>query len=568
MIPTRAPVLTSLVNLKILRFKSENANKVLTIVTKDAGGRALAVEAGLSTAERVRIRGKQIRLEAFGSTVPFAATPNPKSATDQPTRLGGRRLTITAAVGNIKEKLRILSRDDIPLGQLNPAEKARAIWQRLAGGIVAETETADGSAHLVVRTPSRRALFGLITAAALLLFFIIYVAAPTATIYLNPRVNVITKTVNVTLTDAVQPTGPVGAGAAHLISSKFLNFTFARDLRIGATGQIFEGTNASGTATLYNRSPKNKFIVPSRFQSKDGLIFHTTRALTIPRAIGGTPSSLETEVVACVRTDTQCDCINEADTCEGDFVGAKGNIAPSFFTMPAIPSLSPSLYWAESFEPFAGGTTEITKYISEADLAQVKETVANQIVVLARDELGKILDQTNQLNGTNLTLITGRDAIVVEILTLTVPPDLLDSQQDDFTVSVTARVSGVAYEDDDLRALLYDQLETKVHPEKVLTKVNFDNLVYRIEDLQLDQGYAKLAVTVEGIEEYDLSELTDIGSRFVEKVRSRILGKSVSEAEAYVRNLPEINNVSISSWPFWARTIPELTENVKFKAKK
>ncbi len=565
-IPARAPVLGSLVNLKILRFKSENAGKVLTIVTKDTAGRRLALEVGLAAAERVKVRGKQIKLEALSAAAPFSATPNPTTTTGKPTRLGGRRLTITAAVGDLKAKLRVLARDEIPLGQFNPATRARAIWQRLAGSVIAEeTETAGGASHLVVRTPSRRALFGLITAAVLLLFFIVYVAAPTATIYISPRVDVISKTINVTLTDSVQPTGPVGRVGAHLISSEFLEFNFSRDIRIGATGQIFSGTNAEGTVIVYNRSPKAKFIVPSRFQSKDGLIFHTTKVLTIPRAVGGTPGSIETTVVACVRDDTSCDCINEADTCEGDFVGARGNITPSFFTLPAIPSLSPSLYWAESIDPFTGGTTDITKYISEVDLTQIAETITIEVASLAREELTAILDQKNRISGTNLTLLEGRGAIDVEIITFAVPPDLLNSQQDDFTVSVTARVMGAAYESDDLRALLYEQLETKVHPEKVLTKVDFEGLVYRIDDLQLDSGYAKLAVTVEGVEEYDLSELTDTGARFVEKIRSRILGKNTSEAEAYIRNLPEINNASISSWPFWSRTIPELTENVKFK---
>ena len=123
----------------------------------------------------------------------------------------------------------------------------------------------------------------------------------------------------------------------------------------------------------------------------------------------------------------------------------------------------------------------------------------------------------------------------------------------------------IVYEEDDLRALLFEQLETKVHPDKILTKVKFENAAYRTEELDLNAGQARLAVTIEGIEEYDLSEKTKAGKNLTNKIRSRILGKNTSEAEAYIRNLPEVNNAMISSWPFWALTIPDLPENVKFK---
>jgi hypothetical protein len=108
----------------------------------------------------------------------------------------------------------------------------------------------------------------------------------------------------------------------------------------------------------------------------------------------------------------------------------------------------------------------------------------------------------------------------------------------------------------------------KVHPDKKLSKINFDNAAIQIEEINLASRFAKLAVTIEGVEEYDLSDESEAGIRLTQKIRSRILGRPVDETEAYIRNLPEVSNAVISSWPFWARTIPELPENVKFKIKR
>ncbi|MBU1089309.1 hypothetical protein KKF38_00745 [Patescibacteria group bacterium] len=559
-IPARAQVLQSLVSLKILRFKSEHAGKILTIATKDSAGRELAEAAGISAIESLKIQ-KKLKIE--------------KSKAGR-VEIKKSKFKIVELAFRAKEKLQQLSRDEIPFANLRPISGAKKVWNKISGATEIEEISGNGGQHLVVRAPSRKILFSLLAGAALLLFFIVYIAAPTVTIYVTPRADPISKVVNVNLTNRTVSDAPrLGGDETHTIAAEFLDFNFARDIRIGATGQIFEGAHARGDIVIFNRSAHDKFIVPSRFQSPEGLIFHTKKALTIPRAIAGEPGSIAAAVEACETDDPKCDCINEPETCEGNFIGERGNLAPTFFTLPAIPSLSPSLFWGESKTVFTGGTTKITKFISAEDLENIKETVIREIQLLAREELNLLLDQKNKLENRALTLLDSstnsgqaRQLIEIEILAIDVPPDLLEKQQDDFAVAVSARVRAVAYEADDLRALLFGQLETKVHPDKTLVKIKFDSAAFQVEEANLRGGRVKLAITIDGVEEYDLSSETEAGNRLVGKIKSRVLGRSVSESEAYIRNLPEVSNAVISSWPFWAHTIPELSENVKFRVKR
>lgn len=559
-IPARAMILQSLVSLKILRFKSEHAGKAITIVTKDAAGRELALEAGLAAATSVTLKKGKTK----------AREPLDSARGKQRTEIKRRKLKIVEVVSRAKEKFQQLSRDDIPLARINPVTGVRKAWGRLAGTVGSVELAEDGSeGQLVVRAPSRKLLFLLLTGAAALLFFIVYIAVPTATIYVTPRADPLSKVVNVTFTNQVASSGPVSPeSSAHTVPAEIFDFNFSRDIRIGATGRVFEGTNARGTITVFNRSPKEKFIVPSRFMNQEGLIFHTVKALTIPKAIGDIPGSIIAEVEACEMDDSDCDCINEPDTCEGDFIGERGNVDPSFFKLPAIPALSPSLYWGESQRAFTGGVTKVTKFISAEDTASIEETVVREIEQLAKQEILVLLEQKNKLESRTLALLDDRQTVKVELLTIDTPANLVGTFQDDFVVVATARVQAIAYEQDDLRELLFSQLETKVHPDKALVKIKFDGTAFRVENANLLSGSVKVSATVEGIEEYDLSTETEAGTRLTEKIRNRILGRRVGESEAYIRNLPEVSNAIISSWPFWARNIPELTENVKFRVKR
>ena len=554
-LPQRSHILSSLVNLKILRHKLEKSEIQATIVTADDAGRTVAHEAGFSTASKITHPAvssqKKPELEEY------------QEAPQLREKLGRRHLELTSAEDAADPT--IIDRNDIPLAKLPKIGFFRRLWVRISGGVESEEMADDGAMRYTVRRPSVVLLSALFVAAAALLFFIIYIAVPTATVYLSPRADPLSQVVSVQLLPKAseQP----AADAAPIVPAEYLDITFTHDLREGATGKHFEGTDAHGTVTLYNRSPKDKDIVASRLKSKEGLIFYTKAPLTIPAGTPDAPGKIDAEVLACRTDDTTCDCIHAADTCKGDFVGQRGNIGPSFFTMPAIPSVSPALYWAESTTPFVGGTTQITTFIAPDDITHVKDNIARDIMPVAMQELKAAMDQRTATLGGQWTVLPDKKAMDIQLLSVQVPPNLENAQQNDFPVTVTAHVRGIIYNEEALRSLMLARLTAKVHPEKRLGSADFTNMALQIEDVNLNDKHAQIAVTLSGVEAYDISEETAAGARLVNKIRSNILGTPVADAEQFIRNLPEINNASISSWPFWAQTIPELPENVRFRIK-
>lgn len=559
-IPSSSHILASLVNLKILRYKSETSGREVTIVTKDAAGRQLAGEAGFATAERADVVGRSVKIEKWTPATRADIADVLDGDGEKPTGKIGRRVLslIETPKKPAPEKI---DPEDVPFGA--PVASAKRLLKTLAGNAASEPAAASNE-RFVVRPPNRFAFLLLLAAAAALLFFVVYIAVPTATIYVTPRADPLAKTVNATLTS--NATASVSPAGAHIVPAEFFDVTVTRDVRVGATGQVFEGTSAKGTITLFNKSPKEKFLVPSRVLSvRDQLVYRTTQAVTIPRAVGETPGQVDVPVVACEREDLTCDCINKAATCKGAFVGDRGNIKPAYFTLPAIPSLSPALYYAESHVPFIGGVTKVRTFVTKEDLTGVPETVGRSAPELAKAVLAELANEKARTTGRTLIVLGDRQSIKADVVKIATPTNLVDTEMDEFTVQATVRVRGVAYDDAAVRALLLAELQKSVHPDKRLQKIDFDRAALRVENVDLGGNTVKIAIAVEGVEEFNLSEFTEEGARVVSKIRTRVLGKSVDEASAYIRNLPEISRVTISSWPFWAKTVPELPENVKFK---
>ena len=156
-IPARAQILHSLVSLKILRFKSEIAGKILTIVTKDFAGREISSEAGIAALDSLKPKKTPKKIET-------------EAVKNFPQPIGRKKIKILEIVSEAKKRLQRISREEIPFANLNPLSGAKKVWGRVAGA--AEVEEISESGQLVVHAPSRKILFMFLMGAVVLLFFI------------------------------------------------------------------------------------------------------------------------------------------------------------------------------------------------------------------------------------------------------------------------------------------------------------------------------------------------------------------------------------------------------------
>jgi hypothetical protein len=541
-VPERAVLLQSVVNLQILDKNVKRVGKSISIITHDPIGINLAHKAGISVYDQLNAptfspESKAVEMSEEESAKPIRAVSN-EIDNDQPERLKQKKLSIFDIVRK-KKGTRSLS-----VGAFKKYLKSRK-----------ESKLFTEPSKFAVGAPSRKSMIGLVVASLCILLLISYVALPGATVKVTPQFNVIEQSVNITLADAtLYGTSPSIGDTAHAIAFYPIDLTIEKTIDYTSTGQIFEGTNASGYVTFINeRATDWPLVAFTRIQTDEGLVYRVQEAVTIPRANTEAFGSLEVLVVA------------DEEDAYGRVMGERGNIGTSSFVLPGLREDSQKELYARSSGEMIGGSTSVILQISQEDLVASDGLMVNTLQAAVDSELQSEVSRRNELNETNLELLTGYLSVETGEPSIDVPSQLVGSNQDTFQVSGSLQVEGMAFNYDEFLLILQQELENRKSPDKTLLKIDADSISYEIFEVDESPGQVKLTATIKGIEAYNLDPETEGGAKIIKKIKEHIAGNPTKESEDYVQNLPEINKVQISSWPVWSPTIPTVIENIEIK---
>jgi len=537
-IPKRAILFQSIVNLRILRRKAEDLNKNVYIITNDQNGMHLAQRAGFTVFDK--LEGNEHPSLVSGELLddklkitPLEASINTfEDAT--PTRLKTKKISIAELIRRSKKKF---------IG----TTKRRMVSNN-------KKKKKEKNKYVLI-SPNRQALTILITITVLVLIAITYIALPGATLYLTPKSNTISVSANVTLADADKNSAYLDTHPTNVIPSFPVTFTIEKTITYYTTGNKFEGRNAQGTITIINTSNREwPLIEQTRFQSDEGLVFRIQQDVIVPPSTLSGPGKLDAFVVA-----------DEVDA-YGQIVGDRGNIGPSHFFLPGLSEDNRKKIAAESSENFTGGQTITHKMISAEDVEMAEGKIKSELINSAEEELKKEVLRMNQERNIELALLVGdKGAIKIGEPQLFVPDGLEGQMLDQFDVSGRVYVSGIAYNHNELENILRNKLKMSRSPEKKLIKIDSESLTYRLIPIEAgeDTTRQKITATIKGIEQYEISPDRENGRRLIENITEHIIGKSVEEAKIYIQQLPAINKVEINSWPAWSPNLPSVPDNIK-----
>ncbi len=544
-VPKRAILFQSIVNLKILKRKIEDMEKNIFIITNDQNGIHLASKIGLAVYDKLEnhdhpslVSGKF--LEERNDISPLKASINTLDD-EAPQRRNEKKFSITDLIKRDKKKSSHQVKNPVSApGILKQKDKQR-----------------EERGKLVLVAPNRQALISLVVVSVMILMIITYIALPGATIILTPKSNVITTSVNVVLADIEANRAELDIHPLHEIPSYSITKKISKVLTYQATGKEFHGQNATGIITVINTSTNDwPLLAKTRFQTGDGLVFRLQNPVTIPAAKADKPGTKDVPVVA-----DEVDVYNQV-------IGEKGNIAPTKFFLPGLSAENQKKLYAENKQPFTSGKTLVSKLITKQDLEAANKKMAADLKDSALIELQAYVKEKNDAQKTNLVLLTGRDAIISGDAKVTVPPNLEGQKLETFEVKGEIIVNGIAYSKDELISILTTELKLKKSPQKRLTYIDADSLTYRIIDNDRNAKKIKITATIKGREEYEISPEKENGDRLIKKILEHIVGKEIKESESYIQNLPEIDKVKIESWPAWAPSLPGIPDNIKVEIKR
>lgn len=538
-VPKRAILFQSIVNLKILKRKSEDDGKKIYLISNDKNGVHLAEKLGLPVYNKVNSEGKPALFSTDVQDDRLRITPLRASVNSveekTPTRMAERKLSIS----EILRKKR--GRKDMDVTKIEVAKKPKKPKNKM-----------------VIVAANRHALIALISVSVLILLFIIYIALPGATIYITPAASKLEKSVNIVLADFTRNKAEIETSSSHIIASYPISTKVEKQIEYTATGKKFsdKGKNASGKITIYNTTNGDwPLIASTRFQTEDGIVFRIPAEIIVPPATTAGPGQIEAFVVA-----DQTDAF-------GGIVGERGNIGPSKFSLPGLKGSSQSKVYAESKEAFSGGITDYVTFVTPEDIEAAKAKIRDELVKGAVAQLEVAVEEQNKLveESGKFVLLEGENAVKVGEAAVSLDESLANKEIASFVVSGSVDVKGVYYDQEEMVKILVDELTLKKSPNKELLDVNQDSATYRIFEWDDASGKIKLTANIKGIEQFSIDPKKESGQKLLEKIRSHIAGQNIEEAKLFVQNLPEVNKVEIDSWPAWSPTVPNIEDNIDFE---
>lgn len=526
-VPKRAVLLQSIVNLRILKQKLEDIDKEMAIITSDSNGMKLAHQCEIRVFDHWEGSGSEGKAEKKNPEAtllkPIAASSNDVDD-DLPSRLPKKKSSIFEVVRHMRTQ-----EDGFSLKRyLRDWKKNRLEHVRLPGG-------------------NRKFITGLVVTSLAVFVFIAYVVLPGATIYIEPASDVVTKAVNITL--ELNPDDP------RELKSYSVSADTEYSMSHPATGILSEGSRATGVITIINTSDRTWDLVQeTRFQTDEGLVFRIQQDVSVPSGTVENPGSISATVIA-----------DELDA-NGTLIGERGNIAPSRFFLPGLRDDSRELIYAENYEAFAGGETKVSAILLEEDLTAAREKLEAELQERVLSALQKeVLSQGNALN-TELSLLEDSDVLQYSSVVVDMPYELVGQEMEDFELEGNISLSGVAYDREALLAILKTEIVTAETPGKQLVRIDEDSVSINVMEFDNSRLSYKFTAQIQGIEEYEIDPELEGGSKLAKRIREHIAGENIEDAEQFIQNLPEVNKVEIKIWPVWSPTIPKLTDNIKIKS--
>lgn len=551
--PNRAVLFQSLINIKILKRKATDLNKILVLITTDKNGKHYASQAKIDHFETIQ--------EATGKKK-LNPKPVPKES----------HIQVTNKLEQVVE-VEPDSQDIEPKGLKDSILNFPETIERKYNKFIEDSKNwvytkipklNPENQKFIIAKPNKNLLFALGGFSFLLFFFVAYISLPNSSVYISPNFIPIEQAVNVTLADADRHekwlrTTTNKALAMYEISPGVIENT----IQFQPTGFDLDGENAEGEIIIYNTSDREFPLLPfTRFQTENGIIVRSTRFLNLPPGSPEEPSITTAQVVA-----SPLD-INNIPT------GERGNLdANTRLFLPGLRIETQQEVYALVTDGLKGGVASKDRIVTENDLNSAEQQAIDQLQKTYQDQLADYISKYNQDYGLELTLFDFPETFRVTNVETNLDRNLLGQKMPSFDITARAEIKAYAYDNDEFEKILVDQLKSVKSPDKELTKIDTDNIQMRILDTldataiqnKLNEGFIEVTASISGVEKYIVDPNTIAGQKLYEKITQNVTDLRVSEAKRYVQSLPEIDRVEVSTWPFWAPTLPKNPDNIKIK---
>ncbi len=505
-LPKRAAVLQSVVNMKLLKRTADEAKKHVVLITSEAGLLPLAGAVGLNVAKTLQTKPAIPPAPKLNTSL---VTVDDEVSADEDVPLDPTKsIGVLAGAGPEEETIEVGSPED---------------------DVKEPTKTAKKSLNKKLKVPNfnkfrTRLIAGV--GGLILVLILWYMAA-----FTMPRAHIVIKTDSTNLTSNIDLTTKPDLDAVDLENKVVPSYT--REIKktdtekVAATGDKDVGTKATGTVTVKNcEDSKTHPVAVGTLFAGGGKNYYSTEAKTVPA------SGVSGGNIVCGSVDIP--------------VAAAGN--GESYNQGATTYTTNSKELQGKFtitgSAMAGGTTKMVKVVSQNDVDGAKQKLADRTGLNVDQDLKK------QLEDEGYFVIP--DSIVTAAAEVTSNP-AVGAEATEVTVTSTVVATMIGVKKDDLKKLVAESVKDQFDPnQQMIQDEGLDAAIFRITDKKADGtssiSLQTIAVVIPKIDENALKQA--------------VAGKKRGETLALIQGRPGVKEVTIDYSPFWVYSTPKKTGKI------
>jgi hypothetical protein len=539
-LPKRATVLQSIVNMKLLKRSADSAKKNLVLITAEAGLLPLAGTVGIHVARSLQTRPEipdgpghhgaheeedaieEISAEqanaAVGESVAAAAAGKSAVAGKEPKLDKSRSVGELAGAAVLDDQLE----DSIDLS--NDDDEGEA---PIAMGSAAAKAAKGKNKKLKVPNFNKFRLWIILAGAGVVALIVVLVVCLTVL----PKATITIKTDSSAVNSDTVLTMKTGNGVGVTVKTGTVpavqqSTQKVATQQVAATGQQNNGQKASGAVTMAAGICSG--TVPSDVPAgigvtAGGLTFITQANTAFTPVVKGGKCTFQGSSSTPVSAQTG---------------GAQYNISASTFTVSSRADVS-----ATSSTSMAGGTDNITKIVQQSDIDSAKQKLASADTTSIKQELKSGLQD--------------KGLFPVEVSFNAPNPDIKTSANagdaaDNVTVTQTATYTMLGVKQANLQQIVQADIKDKIDltKQKILD-YGFTGAVLGLQSQNPDGATVTLQTSVVVGSELNLAT-----------IKKQIAGKKAGDAEELIKQNPGVTDVSVEYSPFWVSSIPKKTGKI------
>lgn len=531
-LPKRATVLQSIVNMRLLKRSSVTAGKNAVLITSEealiplAGAAGLHVARNLQSVPAVPEAPKVSQQPSRVAEIPVKEkkeVPVPVEAVDEedlPGKIDYERPIGELATEHELEHPEVIELDDEEAEEIGPEVEAAAKGPKKPNDKKLKIPNYDKFRIILG--------LGILALIALIVFIVLaFTVLPKAVITIKTSSTPVAANFSLTTSDTAksldESKGIIPAAV------KAADQPFSQTVQ--ATGQQNNGQKASGSVVLVNCSTDNSNItVPAGTGiSSSGMTFITQSTVSLPYS-GHRPGG------SCDNTPTVTSGSTDVVAQQG---GAKYNLpSGTSFDVSGYPSVT-----ATNSSDFSGGTDDIQTVVSQSDVDNAKGKITSA-------DTDKFTQQfEKQLSDQGYYVLTSTLKLSDPAAT---PTPAVGQPASTVSVSIKITYTVLAIKKDDMKKALIDQLNQQIDQSK--QKISDDNVLDNVSitvQNQTSPAVANLSIS---------KSTTAVPIINVNKVKQQAVGQKSGDITASITNLPGVQDVNVKMSPFWVIKAPKASK--------